>query len=225
MRSLQNVKKLSEFLHIISFFATFKQPTTVLGFIYRPGLRLSATTMSQKIEGKFIKCYDAVAGQTMIKHEISVYIETKLITSIKKTWFKSIIHQILDALNIKTPAELGLVITNDETIQQLNKAYRNKDGPTDVLAFYMLPQQVPKKGTVFVVPPDGISHLGEIVISHSQAIYQAEEAGHDIKHELSILLIHGVLHLLGYDHEGSGEAQAMKAKEEEILAKLNPLNN
>lgn len=156
----------------------------------------------------------------MIKHEISIYIETKLANSIKKTWFRSTVHRILDVLNIKTPSELGLVVTNSEAIQRLNKTYRNKDEPTDVLSFCMLPHKVLKESKAFVVPPDGISHLGEIVISYPQAVYQAEEAGHDIMQELSILLIHGLLHLLGYDHERHGEAQAMKAREKEILAKL-----
>lgn len=156
----------------------------------------------------------------MAKHEISVYIKPKLAISIKEAWFKSIIHQILDILNITTPSELGLVITNNEIIQQLNKTYRYKDEPTDVLAFYMLPEQGLKEESTFVAPPDGISHLGEIVIAYPQAICQAEEKGHDIRHELLILIIHGVLHLLGYDHEQFEEKQRMKDKEEEILRKL-----
>lgn len=158
---------------------------------------------------------------TMAKHEISVYFEPKLIVSIQETWFKSIIHKVLDALDIVTPSELGLVITNNKVIRQLNKTYREKDEPTDVLAFYMFPRQDTKEST-FVAPPDGISHLGEIVISYPQAVHQAKEKKHDIKRELQILIIHGILHLLGYDHEHSEEEeQRMKAKEEDILEKLS----
>ena len=71
-----------------------------------------------------------------------------------------------------------------------------------------------------MAPPDGISHLGEIVISYPQAVRQAKRKKHDIERELMILLIHGVLHLLGYDHEQSVEEQHMRAKEDEILGKL-----
>ncbi len=161
----------------------------------------------------------------MIKYEISVYFEPKLIISIRETWFKIIIHNILDTLDITTPSELGLVLTDNEVIQQLNNTYREKDEPTDVLAFYMLPQQG-TKGAKFVAPPDGISHLGEIVISYPQAVNQAKEKRHSIKRELLILIIHGVLHLLGYDHEQSEEGeQRMRAKEEEILGKLSSRNS
>jgi probable rRNA maturation factor len=156
----------------------------------------------------------------MAKPEISIYIESKLDIPNEKAWFKAIIRQIMAALNITAPSELGLVITNNKVIQQLNKTYRDKDEPTDVLTFYMLPQQKLKEEVTFVVPPDGISHLGEIVISYPQAVYQADQKSHDIRHELLILIIHGVLHILGYDHEQPEEEKVMNAKEEEVLAKV-----
>ncbi len=156
----------------------------------------------------------------MVKHEINVYLEPKLAIAIKKSWFISIIHKILDALEITTFLELGLVLTNGEVIQQLNKTYRNKDEPTDVIAFYMFSQQ-DTMGTKFVAPPNGKSHLGEIVISYPQAVYQAKGRKHDIELELIILIIHGILHLLGYDHERSAEEkQLMGTREKEILKKL-----
>ena len=156
----------------------------------------------------------------MLKHEINIYLEPKLTILIKKSWFINIINRILNMLNVTTLSELGLVLTNNEVIQKLNKTYRKKDEPTDVLAFYVVSSQ-DAKATKFVTPPDGISHLGEIVISYPQAVYQADERKHDIKRELMILVIHGVLHLLGYDHERSAkEEQRMHAKEKEILDEL-----
>ena len=156
----------------------------------------------------------------MVKREINVYLEPKLAISIKKAWFISIIHKILDALGVKEISELGLVLTTSETIQQLNKTYRKKDEPTDVLAFYMFSQQ--DAGTKFAYPPNGIYHLGEIVISYPQAVYQAKEKRHNIERELTILIIHGVLHLLGYDHKRSSEEKRiMNAKEKEISKKLS----
>ncbi len=155
----------------------------------------------------------------MNKHEINVYIEPKLQISIRTTWLKSAVNNILDALAIKKPLEVGVVITSNEVMQQLNKLYRGKDEPTDVLSFYMLPQQ--DKDTVFITPPDDVAHLGEIIISYSQALIQSRNKGYGIKNELRILLLHGILHLLGYDHEKSPEEeQRMQAREKEVLKKL-----
>jgi len=156
----------------------------------------------------------------MIKHEINVYLESQVKTQIKVSWFKNIIRKILDALEINVISELGLFVTNNKVIHQLNKTYRKKDEPTDVLAFSMFSKHGTKLEK-FINPPDGIYHLGEIIISYPQAVYQAKEKKHDIKHELMILIIHGLLHLLGYDHEQSlEEKQRMRTKEREILRKL-----
>jgi probable rRNA maturation factor len=158
----------------------------------------------------------------MANHEINICIQPKLTIAIKKAWFRSVIDKILNAIAIPTPSELGLVITDNEVIQKLNRIYRDKDEPTDVLAFTMRSEKGnTRDDSLFIVPPDGLSHLGEIVVSYPQAIIQAEEKRHDIKHELLVLIIHGVLHLLGYDHENSAEAeQHMRAKEDEVLKKL-----
>jgi len=98
-------------------------------------------------------------------------------------------------------------------VQQLNKSYRGKDEPTDVLAFYMTSAD-------FIEPPDGVRHLGEVIISYPQAVIQAEEHRHSIKKELAILIIHGVLHLLGYDHEESEQERQMRAREADILSQI-----
>jgi probable rRNA maturation factor len=158
----------------------------------------------------------------MVMHEINVYIKPKLTTLIEKAWFRSTVNEILDMAVVTAPSELGLVITNNKVIQRLNKIYRDKDEPTDVLSFNMLSKGSNKMdGSIFITPPDGFSHLGEIVISYPQATIQAEGKGHDIKRELLILVIHGVLHLLGYDHENSAEEErCMRAKEDEILKML-----
>ena len=73
-------------------------------------------------------------------------------------------------------------------------------------------------GASFPQPPDGVRHLGEVIISYPQAVIQAEEHQHSVKRELAILIIHGVLHLLGYDHETPELEQQMIAREREILS-------
>src|SRR4030042_2545361 len=112
---------------------------------------------------------------------------------------------------------MGLVIPDSKTVQKLNRTYRGKDQPTDVLAFHMSPDTIQESELRFIGPPDGVRHLGEVVISYPQAVKQAQEQGHSVAQELALLIVHGVLHLLSYDHELPEEEQQMKARENEIL--------
>jgi probable rRNA maturation factor len=113
-----------------------------------------------------------------------------------------------------------LLITDSKTVQKLNRIYRGEDKPTDVLAFQMVPGMDQEPGLPFVSPPDGIRHLGEVVISYPQAVKQAQELGHGVARELALLIVHGILHLLGYDHEPPEGEQKMRDKENEILSLL-----
>ena len=114
----------------------------------------------------------------------------------------------LDILNLEG-VEISVYITNDEEIRELNKTYRGKDKPTDVLSF-------PLNETF-----DGYRILGDIVISQDTAERQAKELGHSLKEEVQRLLIHGLVHLLGYDHEKGGEEEKKFSKlEKKILSKL-----
>jgi len=72
----------------------------------------------------------------------------------------------------------------------------------------------------FVMPPDGVSHLGEVIISYPQAVAQAEEQRHSVQREIAILIIHGVLHLLGYEHDKPEEEKEMRALQEKILGQV-----
>ena len=108
-------------------------------------------------------------------------------------------------LNSNNEYEISLLITDDETIRQYNKEYRNKDRATDVLSF----------------PMEDEVMLGDIAISYDTAKRQAEEAEINIDRETAFLFIHGLLHLLGYDHETSKEdEEEMFALQEKILKKL-----
>jgi probable rRNA maturation factor len=110
---------------------------------------------------------------------------------------------------------VGIVVTGQEMVRQLNRIYRGKDEPTDVLAFSA--RQEAEGLPPFILAPDGLLHLGEVIISYPQAAIQAEEHGHPLKRELSILLIHGLLHLLGYEHEEAGAGRKMRDREKELL--------
>lgn len=112
--------------------------------------------------------------------------------------------------------EVSVLVTNDDEIQRLNREFRQIDAPTDVLSF---PAEA--EGMRFVGPPDAARFLGDIAISYDRALAQASEYGHTPARELSFLAVHGMLHLLGYDHErGPADTAAMRAAEEAVLLGL-----
>ena len=110
-------------------------------------------------------------------------------------------------------AELGVLITDDEAVRRLNAEYAGEDETTDVLAFSL------REGEVFV-SPDGVMRLGEVIISYPTASRQAAEAGQLVDEEMAHLLVHGILHLLGYDHVEPEEERVMRGREAELLASL-----
>ena len=149
--------------------------------------------------------------------EIELSVEEKFEGLVDEEWVKRITQQVLEAERIASPYEMSLVFTDSETVQRLNRDYRGVDEPTDVLAFYMLSQK--EADSSFVLPPDGITRLGEVIISYPQAAEQAKEQGHSVDEELALLIIHGILHLMGYDHEQPEEERRMREREEELLGK------
>jgi len=112
--------------------------------------------------------------------------------------------------------ELTLVLTDDAQLHALNRQFLGVDEPTDVLAFAATGEGGVESPS-FVSPPDGVWHLGEVVISYPQAVIQAAEHRHPVEQEIAILVIHGVLHLLGYEHDMPERERRMKAREAEIL--------
>ena len=109
--------------------------------------------------------------------------------------------------------ELSVAVVDDAEMQRLNRDYRRKDRTTDVLAFAQ------REGEPNAVVAHGL--LGDVVISVPTAERQASERGHSLDHELCELLVHGILHLLGYDHERSpAEARRMFAKAREVVAAI-----
>ncbi len=111
-------------------------------------------------------------------------------------------------------AELSLLLVGDRSMRRLNRVYRGKDRTTDVLAF---PMRDSSRVTRHALSVTSLM-LGDVVISLPQAERQAARAGHALEHELTVLVIHGLLHLLGYDHERSArEARRMQRREQSVL--------
>ena len=131
---------------------------------------------------------------------------------------KKAVSQALKGEGFAAPAEVSVSFVDNETIHKLNLEYREKDKPTDVLSFPMWEKEELADGSAL----DGHAvTLGDIIISAEKAKSQAEEYGHSIEREICFLAVHSILHLLGYDHETSGEDEIyMKKKQEEALIKI-----
>ena len=151
--------------------------------------------------------------------EINVLIDDEFSEHLEPGWLQTIAEQTLSLEGIGAEAEMGLVVTGQERIRALNWSYLGKDRPTDVIAFYML-SPAGSEPADFVLPPDGQRHLGEVIISYPQAVIQSSEQGHSVKKEVAVLVIHGVLHLLGYEDETPELKELMSVREQEILSHI-----
>ena len=135
---------------------------------------------------------------------------------------RRVIRTALAAEGVDFPCEVDVSVTSDAGIQEINREMRQVDKPTDVLSFPefdLTPGELP--GPEDADPGTGLVPLGDMVISMEHVAAQAKEYGHPKRRELAYLVVHSVLHLLGYDHldEGPQKAQ-MRAREEAILAEL-----
>jgi len=121
---------------------------------------------------------------------------------------RNALAQALAALNGRTDAELAVLLTDDAAVRRLNATWRGLDKPTNVLSF-------PAAET-----PDS-RHLGDIAIAFETTAREAKDEGKPLAHHLAHLAVHGLLHLVGYDHESDAEAETMEQLERDILARLN----
>jgi probable rRNA maturation factor len=121
-------------------------------------------------------------------------------------------RQCFEAENLgKIKYEVSILFVDDAEMRGLNFQYREKDSPTDVLSF----------PTIGTPPPCGVFPMGDIVISAETAARQAVEYGHSLERELAFLVVHGMLHLMGFNHEEDpGDEAFMDEIQEEILAEL-----
>jgi probable rRNA maturation factor len=111
-------------------------------------------------------------------------------------------------------AELSVILTSDSAIRSLNRRWRGRDKPTNVLSF---PAPPPAGRTTSRGAP---RHLGDIVLAYETVAREARAEAKPLDHHIAHLALHGFLHLLGYDHESHGQAEAMERRERRILARL-----
>ncbi len=139
-----------------------------------------------------------------------------------------VVAAALTAAGAPSPASIGLILSDDAYLADLNETHMGKDGPTDVLSFPLLPPDAFRAGArapAFALPPGRVPHLGDIVVSVERAVDQAEggRGGHtgDVRwtpaEELRLLVTHGTLHICGWDHAEPAEEAEMRALERTLL--------
>lgn len=135
--------------------------------------------------------------------------------------------ECLNSEDFPYETEISVLLTDDNEIQELNKKFRGKDAPTDVLSFPAV--EYPKAGDYSLLeelgdeyfnPDTGELILGDIVISVDRAISQAEEYGHSVIREIAFLTAHSMFHLMGYDHMTDDERLVMEEKQKKVLDQL-----
>ena len=156
------------------------------------------------------------------RHYIPVTADVPGISEARRALIRKVIRTALAAEGVDFPCEVDVLITDDEAIHQVNLDMRGVDRATDVLSFPefdLTPGQLPEAEDAD--PGTGLVPLGDMVISWEHVTAQAKEYGHSNRRELAYLVVHSVLHLLGYDHLDEGpQKKQMRAREEAILAQL-----
>ena len=145
-------------------------------------------------------------GQT-----IGIRITAEYEEAVSPSWLREVAGLVLREEGKKGPLEMSVVITGDSETQELNRQFRGTDAATDVLAFPS------GDDSHFAGSGEVPPYLGDVIVSYPRAKEQACEQGHATQVELAILVIHGILHLLGYDDEEVGARELMWSRQQEIL--------
>ena len=156
------------------------------------------------------------------RHYLPITADVPGISDSRRAFIRKIIRTALASEGVDFPCEVDVLLTDDEAIHRINREMRQVDRSTDVLSFPefdLHPGQLPTEEDAD--PGTGLVPLGDMVISMEHVAAQAKEYGHSTRRELAYLVVHSVLHLLGYDHLDEGlQKKQMRAREEAILAEL-----
>ena len=150
---------------------------------------------------------------SIIEIELGIMIDIQIPAEFKpqeKEYIEQAALQALQRGGSSPQVDLSIVLTNDEELRRLNQQFLDIDAPTDVLSFPAGEND----------PETGILYLGDVIISLPSAQSQAEQGGHTLHDELQLLTVHGVLHLLGFDHAEAGDRDHMWQLQDAILESL-----
>ncbi len=145
---------------------------------------------------------------------MKLQVNFKVKSPVSATWLKRLSALVLKSVkgaSFEKRAELSIVLTGDAEIKKLNRLYRKKNKTTDVLSFPLL------EGKKLIGGPRESVPLGDVVISVPQAKRQAAQQGKKLRQELALLLVHGILHLLGYDHVSLVQERKMFNVQDSLL--------
>lgn len=140
---------------------------------------------------------------------VLVTVEDPFAGAVDARWLEELAAKVLAAEG-SHDSEVGVLVTDDATVRELNRRYAGEDSVTDVLSFSL------QEGEEFAWP-DEVKHLGEVIISLPTAERQAQEGGLPLEQEVAHLLVHGLLHLLGYDHADPDGERRMRQRENVLL--------
>jgi probable rRNA maturation factor len=146
------------------------------------------------------------------EHDILVSVDPAYGNKIGADWVVGVARMTLE-MERAPSCQLSVLLTGDEQVRELNRQYAGDDHATDVLSFSL------REGEPFV-SPDETDRLGEVIISYDTAARQADEAGHHAEDEIAHLLVHGILHLLRYDHAEPEDETKMRTHERRVLSEL-----
>ncbi|UOE95674.1 rRNA maturation RNase YbeY [Alkalihalobacillus sp. LMS39] len=146
--------------------------------------------------------------------EIDINDETEKVESEHFSLIKEVIVATLEHENIEGEIEVSVSLVDNDTIREINKEYRNKDAVTDVISFALNDNE---EEEMQIVGGEEVNMLGDIIVSIPRAKEQADQYEHSFERELAFLVVHGTLHLLGYDHMTEQEEKEMFSLQEEIL--------
>jgi probable rRNA maturation factor len=140
--------------------------------------------------------------------------ETNELSQQDMLMIEKLLHFAAEKENIEDGSELSVTFVTNDRIQEINREYRDKDKPTDVISFAM---EELGEGEIPLIGADIPRVLGDIIISIAKAKEQAVDYGHSFMRELGFLAVHGFLHLLGYDHEQEEDEKVMFSRQKELL--------
>jgi rRNA maturation RNase YbeY len=146
-----------------------------------------------------------------VAYQLNVEVDDEVADRVDQPSLVAMIERVLTEDGIEDGASLALVLADDTLLHELNLRHREVDAPTDVLSFPA------NEGEEFPTQEGEPAYLGDIVVSVESVGRQAEEVGLALGEELAHVVLHGLLHILGYDHEESDEEAVMKAREEAVL--------
>lgn len=151
-------------------------------------------------------------------HTINIRLKRMEGCSLKRGWLRETVLAVLASEKVAGAFEIDCMLTDDPAIRALNRKYRGIDAPTDVLSFAL--DETGPSNDIFPGPPGTPAGMGILVVSYPTAQAQAARRGVAVEEEVRLLLVHGVLHILGYDHGGRDDTLVMRKREKQILGSL-----